>query len=94
MSPRYDTFDTPLGAFTVVTDAQGNLLAAAFGGIDALHHVFKHETPVPDTGATAETRRQVGEYFAGTRQDFDLPLALRSIRGGQLFGRSALLGML
>jgi methylated-DNA-[protein]-cysteine S-methyltransferase len=77
MSPRYDTFDTPLGAFTVVTDPQGNLLAAAFGGIEALRHVFKHETAIADTGPTAEARRQVEEYFAGTRQDFDLPLAPR-----------------
>jgi methylated-DNA-[protein]-cysteine S-methyltransferase len=75
MTPRYDTFDTPLGAFTVVTDAQGNLLAAAFGGIEALTHVFKHQTPVADPAPTAEARRQVEEYFAGTRQDFDLPLA-------------------
>jgi methylated-DNA-[protein]-cysteine S-methyltransferase len=77
MTPRYDTFDTPLGAFTVVTDAQGNLLAAAFGGIKALTHVFKHQAPVADPAPTAEARRQVEEYFAGTRQDFDLPLAPR-----------------
>ena len=77
MSPHYDTFDTPLGAFTVVTDEQGAVLAAAFGGIEALSHVFKHETPVADPVPTAEARRQVEQYFAGTRQDFDLPLAPR-----------------
>ena len=77
MTPRHDTFDTPLGPFTVVTDAQGNLLAAAFGGIEALTHVFKHETPIADPAPTAEARRQVEEYFAGTRLDFDLPLTPR-----------------
>ena len=77
MTPRYDTFDTPLGPFTVVTDEQANLLAAAFGGIEALDHVFKHETAIADADATSEARRQVEQYFAGTRQDFDLPLAPR-----------------
>lgn len=77
MTPRYDTFDTPLGAFTVVTDEHGGVLGACFGGIEALGHVFKHETPAADAGPTAEARRQVEEYFAGTRQDFDLPLAPR-----------------
>jgi methylated-DNA-[protein]-cysteine S-methyltransferase len=30
---------------------------------------------VEDSGRTAELRRQLGEYFAGERQDFDLRLA-------------------
>ncbi|WP_081931094.1 MULTISPECIES: methylated-DNA--[protein]-cysteine S-methyltransferase [Lysobacter] len=28
-----------------------------------------------DNGVLLETRKQLGEYFAGTRQEFDLPLA-------------------
>ena len=28
-----------------------------------------------DNGVLLETRKQLGEYFAGTRRDFDLPLA-------------------
>ena len=74
MSPRFDTFDTPLGAFTVAVDDQGAVTAAVFGGADALPASIKRDGPTQETKAAASARRQV-EYFAGTRQDFDLPLA-------------------
>src|SRR5688572_20311388 len=75
MTPRYDTFDTPLGAFTVAVDDQGAVTAAVFGGADALPSSLKREGPTPDMKAASNARRQVDEYFAGTRQDFDLSLA-------------------
>ena len=75
MTPRYDTFDTPLGAFTIAVDGQGAVLAAVFGGPEALPSSLKHEGPTQDSQATTAARRQVEEYFAGTRQDFDLSLA-------------------
>ena len=75
MTPRYDTFDTPLGVFTIAVDEQGDVLAAVFGGPEALPASIKREAPTQDSQATAAARRQVEEYFAGTRQDFDLSLA-------------------
>jgi methylated-DNA-[protein]-cysteine S-methyltransferase len=75
MTPRYDTFDTPLGAFTIAVDGQGAVTAAVFGGPDALPASIQREGPTRDAEATASARRQVEEYFAGVRQDFDLPLS-------------------
>jgi methylated-DNA-[protein]-cysteine S-methyltransferase len=77
MTPRYDTFDTPLGAFTVALDDQGALIASCFGSIDVLPASPKAGSVVRDEKATAGARRQVEEYFAGIRRDFDLPLAPR-----------------
>ena len=77
MTPRYDTFDTPLGAFTIAVDGHGAVTAAVFGGPDALPASIKREGPTQDTQATASARSQVEEYFAGARQDFDLTLAPR-----------------
>jgi methylated-DNA-[protein]-cysteine S-methyltransferase len=75
VNPRYDTFDTPLGAFTIAVDGQDAVTAAVFGGPDALPASIKREGPTQDAQATAPARRQVEEYFAGTRRDFDLPLS-------------------
>ena len=75
MTPRYDTFDTPLGIFTIAVDGQGAVLAAVFGGPDALPASVKRENPTQDRAAASKARSQVEEYFAGTRQDFDLTLS-------------------
>ena len=58
------TFDTPTGPFTL-TQKDGAIVRAEWdsGGVD--------ETPV-----LCAARDQVGEYFAGTRRVFDLPLAV------------------
>ena len=82
----YETFKTPLGPFTVVVGEDGALEVAAFGEVDertklikcafslTINHMSATGEAVPDSSRTSEARRQVEEYFGGTRSDFDLPL--------------------
>ena len=74
MNALYDTFSTPLGTFAVAVDARGAVIATAFGSLDALQTRTRAALK-RDPAATAAVRGQVGEYFAGTRRDFDVPLA-------------------
>ncbi|HUR60659.1 MAG TPA: methylated-DNA--[protein]-cysteine S-methyltransferase [Opitutaceae bacterium] len=75
MNAFFDAFETPVGAFSVATDATGAVLATALGDVDALRgrlddfHVLREKRIAPDV------REQVAAYFAGERKDFDLPLA-------------------
>jgi methylated-DNA-[protein]-cysteine S-methyltransferase len=71
----YQTFETPLGRFTVVARDDGAVVAAAFGEIEAMSHLFGPGVLTRDASVTAEARRQVEAYFAGERTSFDLPLA-------------------
>ena len=71
----YDTFDTPLGRFTVVVRDDGDVVAAAFGDIDAMSHLIGPVQPTLDLDVTAEARRQLEAYFRGERTCFDLKLA-------------------
>jgi methylated-DNA-[protein]-cysteine S-methyltransferase len=74
MSVTHTVIDSPVGELTVVADG-GDLIGLYFAGQrrrrrgDALGERT-------DTGF-AEVTRQLGEYFAGTRTEFDLPLAPR-----------------
>jgi methylated-DNA-[protein]-cysteine S-methyltransferase len=77
MTLHYDTFETPLGAFTITVEEQGGVLAAGFGGVEAIPQSLQREGIVENTKTTAEARRQIEEYFAGERRDFDLPLTPR-----------------
>ena len=86
----YDLIDTPVGRlFVAVTDRglceisydaeldlEEEKLARAFGA-----RVLRSPRP------TDETRRQLDEYFAGERHDFELPLDLGLTRE---FGRAVL----
>ena len=83
----YETFDTPLGPFTVVVSDDGSLEAAAFGELDGrtkllscalslnVRHLIGSGEVTRDAGLTTEARRQVEEYFKGTRRHFELALA-------------------
>ena len=71
----YESFETPLGRFTVVVAGSGAVEAAAFGELDDMRHLIRPGEVACDAMLTAEARRQVEEYFAGGRRDFDLPLA-------------------
>ena len=78
MSPQHVVVDSPIGALTVVADggAVSHLLMdaashrpedpAIFGGLGDLA-----------TEPFASVATQLGEYFAGTRIRFDLPIAPR-----------------
>lgn len=70
--------------YTRIASPLGPLLAA--GTPEALHYLFfskgpKAQEPAPewreDPAPFAEVARQLGEYFAGQRRDFALPLAPR-----------------
>ena len=60
----YDTFETPLGDFTVLIDESGAVAAAAFGGVDGVPGAGPLDDLVEDRARTAEARRQIEEYFA------------------------------
>ena len=68
-----DTFETPLGAFSVAVDETGAVLAAAFGDASAL--ALSGREAVLDAQRTSDAREQLEAYFAGKRREFTLPLA-------------------
>jgi methylated-DNA-[protein]-cysteine S-methyltransferase len=71
----YETFETPLGRFTVVVRDDGAVVAAAFGEVDSMRHLLGPAEVVEDTSVTGESRRQVEAYFNGELTAFDLPFA-------------------
>ncbi|MCD9528087.1 methylated-DNA--[protein]-cysteine S-methyltransferase [Photobacterium carnosum] len=71
MSNYYHTIETPLGSLT---------LYASDEALTAI--LYQHQTPQPETATympqhplLIECERQLQQYFAGTRQQFNLPLA-------------------
>ena len=66
------TIDTPTGRFTLI-ERDGAIVGAHWGGGRG-----KEETPL-----LAEAAKQVAEYFAGTRRDFDLPLRIEASEAQQ-----------
>ena len=75
MRQFYDTFSTPVGDFSVALNATGAVIATAFGGLDQLRERFDPDEVARDPARAAEVRREVTEYFAGTRQQFTVMLA-------------------
>jgi methylated-DNA-[protein]-cysteine S-methyltransferase len=74
------TFDSPCGPLICVVDEHGAVVRIAFGhGRDAqkIADLKAENEVIADAGRTAEVRRQLEEYFAGRRQEFDLPLSPR-----------------
>ncbi len=72
----FERFDTPIGTLTIAADA-GGLRHIEFPS--NRHPVDRFDWAQGTRGDAAETlrttREQLLEYFAGTRRDFDLPLA-------------------
>jgi methylated-DNA-[protein]-cysteine S-methyltransferase len=71
MTRTHTTTDSPLGELTIVAE-QGHLVGLYFS-----HHWCMPERETLGTHAGAgfeEVRRQLGEYFAGRRRQFELPL--------------------
>ena len=75
MRQFYDTFTTPLGDFSVALNATGDVIATAFGGLNELRERFNPDELARDPVRAADVRREVTEYFAGTRQRFTVKLA-------------------
>ncbi len=65
------TIDTPIGPLTLIAGDDG-LRGIRFGAEPA--RLPEDELADPDHPVLVETARQLGEYFAGERQEFDLPL--------------------
>ncbi|HSR66219.1 MAG TPA: methylated-DNA--[protein]-cysteine S-methyltransferase [Xanthomonadaceae bacterium] len=71
----YTSMPSPVGVLLLAADAAG-LCLVEFP--DPRHPVAPQAGwREGDDAVLEETRRQLGEYFAGTRRDFELPLAPR-----------------
>ena len=75
MRQFYDTFPTPAGDFSVALNASGAVIATAFGGLAELRERFNPDEVFHDPARAADVRREVTEYFAGTRRRFTVALA-------------------
>ncbi len=67
----YCAYPSPVGELLLATDGEA-LVAVSFG--DAPHTAIAAEYWRGNTSVLDDARRQLDEYFAGTRQAFDLPL--------------------
>jgi methylated-DNA-[protein]-cysteine S-methyltransferase len=75
MRQFYDLFPTPAGDFAVALNAQGAVIATAFGGLPELRERFTADELIHDPARAATVRQQVTDYFAGRRPQFSLALA-------------------
>lgn len=73
----FDELDSPVGRLAIVASREGVHAIAWPRANDDLSAVARRE---PDHAVIAETRKQLREYFAGKRKDFDLPLAPRGTK--------------
>jgi len=90
-SAAFSVHPTPIGEALIVVTDEG---LAALHVLDGPHDdaltglsLALRAAPVEDAEATASVARQLDEYFAGERHDFDLALDWRLVRG---FVRDAL----
>jgi O-6-methylguanine DNA methyltransferase len=76
--------DAPIAGHLCLAATEAGLCAIELGGDEAaLVHKLERRwgrKPQRDEAALAEAQRQVGEYLAGQRKSFDLPLDLRLLR--------------
>ena len=73
---KHTVFDSPLGPLTAVANDDG--LAAVYMAEHKRRPDWTElgeRVPVEDSPVLAATVAQLGEYFAGTRTEFSLPLA-------------------
>jgi len=71
----FSTFKTPAGKFSVAVNAEGSIVATAFGDKKALQGRIKGVTLSPGPSKTAAARKQVESWFKGRRQDFSVSLS-------------------
>ncbi|WKD57101.1 Methylated-DNA--protein-cysteine methyltransferase, constitutive [Corynebacterium capitovis DSM 44611] len=74
--------NTPIGELVLVSSAEG-LARVAFGRVSIGEDLPRADNP--------EAARQLGEYFAGERRDFELPLDWRLSTGFRRTVQAALL---
>jgi methylated-DNA-[protein]-cysteine S-methyltransferase len=75
MRQFYDILSTPVGDFSVALNADGAVIATAFGGLPELRERFTADEIVRDANRAATVRREVNEYFTGHRHQFTVKLA-------------------
>ena len=75
MKSYFDTFDTPVGVFSVSVNEEGALLATSFGTGASLASRSARGEGERSPSRLALARGQILEYFAGTRREFELSLA-------------------
>jgi methylated-DNA-[protein]-cysteine S-methyltransferase len=73
----YDTFETPLGKFSIAVNEKGAIAAAVFGDYKALKVCLKNRDAVQNAQKVAFLRKQVNDYFAGSRKPFVFDLDVK-----------------
>jgi methylated-DNA-[protein]-cysteine S-methyltransferase len=69
--------ESPVGMLTLAADDDGRLSRLEFGEWSPQVRAAEVVHVAEADGVIAETLRQLDEYFAGTRREFDVPLAPR-----------------
>lgn len=78
MSFFHDTFGTPFGPFSVAINESGEVVATAFGDVNALRQrLGDPSVTLRDPERLRAARTQLLAYFSGERASFDLRLAAR-----------------
>jgi methylated-DNA-[protein]-cysteine S-methyltransferase len=75
MKYYYDTFSTPMGEFSVAVDEAGAVVATTFGSAAGLGRRLDEYELVRNAQRTARARREITEFFRGSRRRFTLALA-------------------
>lgn len=73
MQYQFSVVTTPVGELTLIAGKQG-LAAVAWQNDRPARIRATQDRYTPDHPLLTEAARQLGEYFAGTRQQFELPL--------------------
>ena len=82
MHAYLDAIESPVGPIAFATDSAGAVLGLQFVAgsytLTLAQELERDGLHVRDSdGHTAQARQELGEYFAGTRVSFDVPLVLR-----------------
>ena len=72
----YDTFETPAGKISIAVNDDGAIALSVFGGDEVLRKYLKGREAIRNPSAVAALRKQVEEYFAGSRKPFVFKLAV------------------
>ena len=74
---RFEVFGTAVGPLTIAADDEGlRHIEFSTNRHPASREGWTPVDPAARPTVLVEARRQLGEYFAGTRRTFDLPLSL------------------
>ncbi|MCI2420193.1 methylated-DNA--[protein]-cysteine S-methyltransferase [Saccharopolyspora sp. K220] len=83
MSLSWSAVASPVGELTVVA-AESGVRQVAFAGPDAVLGEFDGAELSRDTGIAVDAARQLDEYFARRRREFDVPIEWSPLEGLRL----------